>query len=60
MYIQNAVSCCFDCNVDKLEDDVDTSRARNKRIADRVEAGKLIIPKCKKVILHKNHKNNTK
>ena len=54
--IDNVVSCCFDCNVDKLEDDVESMMARNKRIVDRVISGELVIPKCEKVILHKSHK----
>ena len=54
--IENVVSCCFDCNVDKLEDDVENMMVRNKRIVDRVISGELVIPKCDKVILHKSHK----
>ncbi len=49
----NAVSCCYDCNVDKFEDAADTVIKRNKRIASRVIAGKLVITDCPKVILHK-------
>jgi len=48
----NAVSCCYDCNVDKLEDDVESMRIRNERIAARVDAGELVIKECEKVILH--------
>lgn len=54
--LTNTVSCCYDCNLDKLEDDVDTMRTRNERIADRVDAGELIIIECEKVILHKGKK----
>ena len=50
--LDNVVPCCLDCNVDKLEDDVNTTRMRNERIVDRVVSGQLIIPKCDKVILH--------
>jgi 5-methylcytosine-specific restriction endonuclease McrA len=50
--IDNVVSCCFDCNLDKLEDDVDTVVSRNERIAARVDAGDLVIKECEKVILH--------
>jgi len=53
----NTVSCCFDCNVDKFEDDVEITRVRNKRIVDRVISGELVIKKCEKVLLHKNHQN---
>ena len=53
---ENVVSCCFDCNVDKLEDDGESMRARNERIADRVVSGDLVINKCEKVILHKRHR----
>ena len=55
--IENVVSCCFDCNTDKFEDDVESMMARNKRIVNRVIAGELVIPKCEKAILHKNHRN---
>jgi len=54
--IGNVASCCLDCNVDKLEDDIDVMMARNKRIVNRVIVGELVIPKCEKVILHKNHR----
>ena len=54
--IGNVVSCCFDCNVDKLNGDVESMFARNKRIADRVDAGELIITECEKVKLNKNKK----
>ena len=47
----NVVSCCFDCNLDKLEDDVESMRTRNERIVARVDAGELIIKECEKVIL---------
>ena len=49
----NVESCCFDCNNDKSEDDVMTMIARNERIAKRIDAGKLLIIECEKVILHK-------
>ena len=56
----NVVSCCFDCNVDKLEDDVDMAKARNERIAERVDSGDIVIMKCEKVILHKGTQPTTK
>lgn len=49
---ENVASCCFDCNVDKLDGDVESMSERNERIADRVDAGELIIDECDKVILH--------
>ena len=52
----NVVSCCFDCNVDKFEDDVDTMIMRNERIADRVDAGTIVVVECDKMILHKKHR----
>jgi hypothetical protein len=55
--IGNAVPCCFDCNVDKFEDDVEIMRARNGRIVDRVISGVLVIEECEKVLLHKGHQN---
>lgn len=55
--LSNTVSCCFDCNLDKLEGDVESMDARNKQITDRVDAGELIIiTECEKVKLHKNKK----
>lgn len=54
--LDNVVSCCYDCNLDKLDDDVDIMMVRNKRIANRVISGELVIPKCEKVILHRNQK----
>lgn len=48
----NIVSCCFDCNVDKLEDDIRTMMKRNERVADRVDTGRLVVGDCDKVILH--------
>jgi len=48
----NVVSCCFDCNVDKFENDVNTMTSRNERIVERVITGDLIILNCEKVILH--------
>jgi len=58
--IDNVVSCCFDCNVDKLEDDVESMRARNERIAARVDAGELFIQDCEKVILHRGNNKSRK
>ena len=54
--LDNVISCCFDCNLDKLEDDVENMMERNKRIVNRVIAGELVIPECEKVILHRNQK----
>ena len=48
----NVVSCCWDCNNDKSEDDVETMRVRNEKIVNRVNAGDLLIIDCDKVILH--------
>lgn len=49
----NVVSCCYDCNLDKLEDDIVTMLKRNGRIANRVDIGEIVIDPRKKVILHK-------
>jgi len=53
--IENVVSCCWDCNVDKFDNTDNTTMKRNMRIADRVDMGDLIIDDCKKVILHQGH-----
>ncbi len=50
--LDNVVTCCYDCNLDKLEGDVETMVARNGRIASRVFAGDHDIKECDKVILH--------
>jgi len=50
--LTNVVSCCYDCNIDKLEDDIDTMISRNERIITRVVSGKLCIDDRVKVILH--------
>ena len=49
----NVVSCCFDCNLDKLDGDVESMIARNKRITDRIDAGELIITESGKK--HRKH-----
>ena len=54
--LENVVSCCCDCNLDKLEDDIESMKERNKRIANRVISGELVISKCEKVILHRGKK----
>jgi hypothetical protein len=51
----NVVPCCFDCNLDKLDGDVDTMIMRNELIAGRVDNGKLVISDVDKTILHKRH-----
>lgn len=48
----NVVTCCFDCNLDKHIDDVDTVTMRNELIACRVDAGELVINNCDQVIIH--------
>lgn len=48
----NVDSCCWDCNNDKAKDNVDTMHKRNKRIAQRMDDGELVIGGHKKVILH--------
>lgn len=50
--IGNVVSCCFDCNIDKLEDDIETMLKRNGRITDRVDIRKIVIDDREKTILH--------
>lgn len=50
--IDNVVSCCFDCNVDKHKQDVETTMNRNKRVAERVDAGELKIVECEQINLH--------
>ena len=48
----NVASCCWDCNNDKAKDDVEQMRARNERIARRMDDGELVIDGHEKVILH--------
>jgi 5-methylcytosine-specific restriction endonuclease McrA len=56
----NIASCCWDCNLDKLEDDVETMRARNERIAQRMDDGELVIDGHEKVILHRGNHPSSK
>jgi len=56
----NVATCCWDCNNDKAEDDVDTMRARNERIAKRMDDGELVIGDHEKVILHKGKQPSSK
>jgi hypothetical protein len=58
--IGNVASCCYDCNVDKLDDDVDITMMRNERIAKRVDTGDLVIVDCEKVILHTGTRKSSK
>lgn len=51
--LSNVVSCCWDCNLDKLDGDVESMIARNKRITDRIDAGELIITESGKK--HRKH-----
>lgn len=48
----NVVTCCFDCNVDKHEGDVETMTKRNERIARRVDDGDIVIEDRSRMILH--------
>jgi len=50
--VGNVTSCCYDCNLDKLEGDVESMMKRNERIARRVDSGVLVINKSDKVVLH--------
>jgi hypothetical protein len=50
--VGNVVTCCFDCNVDKLEGGVDTMNDRNGRIVERVDTCKLVISECGRMTLH--------
>jgi hypothetical protein len=56
----NVASCCYDCNVDKFEDAVDTMIKRNERIANRVVIGKLIMTDGPKIILNKGVMKSSK
>ena len=51
--IGNVVSCCYDCNLDKLDSCVENTRIRNERIAVRVDAGVLVINNRGKAVIHK-------
>jgi len=41
--IDNVVSCCYDCNIDKYVNDVETTLKRNEQISGRVDNGGLVI-----------------
>jgi 5-methylcytosine-specific restriction endonuclease McrA len=40
--LDNVVTSCFDCNLDKHNDDINTMIARNERIAKQIDAGKFV------------------
>lgn len=56
----NVVTCCYDCNLDKHESDVDITTKRNELIANRMDDGDLIVKKCDKVILHQGTQKSSK
>jgi 5-methylcytosine-specific restriction endonuclease McrA len=56
----NVVPCCFDCNVDKHEQDVQMAMNRNERIAKRVDDGVIFVEECQRIILHTGTKSNSK
>lgn len=56
----NVVSCCWDCNRDKLECDIETMSIRNEHISVRVDAGELVVGDYEKVVLHTGTKKNSK
>lgn len=58
--IDNVVTCCWDCNVDKLDGDVASMIARNERIANRVTTGELVIKNYYKAIIHKRSNKTSK
>jgi 5-methylcytosine-specific restriction endonuclease McrA len=58
--VDNVVTCCFDCNLDKHTRDADTTMMRNERIATRVDDGVLIIKERPRVILHKGTQKSAK
>ena len=55
----NVISCCWDCNNDKFKSDVEMMRARNERIARRVDNGEFVIGEHQKVILHRGTRLST-
>ena len=57
---ENTVSCCWDCNTDKLIDDVDTMMARNERIAVRIDTCNIVIDEFDKAIRHNGIKSSSK
>lgn len=58
--IENVVPACWDCNVDKYDDDYETMMVRNTKIVNRVKIGKLIIEDCPKAVLRKGCINTAK
>lgn len=46
----NTVSCCNDCNIDKLDLSVEETMVRNEKIAIRVETGQVILTGSRKVL----------
>lgn len=58
--IGNVAPACWDCNVDKYDDDYEMMMARNTKIVNRVKTGKLVIEDCPKAVLRKGCINTAK
>jgi hypothetical protein len=52
----NSVACCHDCNNDKGKLSVEDMKKRNKKIANRLEKGIIVLSGCEKSLLNKGDK----
>lgn len=58
--LENVVSCCHDCNVDKLWWSVEEMRKRNDNIAERLDNRKITLFDCSKVLRNKGTNQTSK
>ena len=58
--LENTISCCDDCNVDKGMCLIESMRTRNKKIAERMKSEDILINGCDKVLRNKGIKPNYK
>ena len=54
----NVVSCCHDCNVDKLDLSIDDMKNRNEKIANRLKNGTLTLLNCDTYIRNTGYNGN--
>ena len=58
--LENTVSCCDDCNVDKWEFSAEETRKRNDKIANRIANGQIIFFGSKANLRNKGIKSSAK
>lgn len=54
--LRNVVSCCHDCNTDKLDYSAEYMKKRNESIANRLDTSMIVLFECDTVIRNKGCK----